>query len=165
MATPSTVLSKAEIIEDIKSQFQGLVLDKNWGEEGLFYNPEGKLAKGVYLLTFKEKDGPNDSASNTNREGVYRLNLGISEASFLSLFREKLARPKAGNTINMNCDFTEFDKVMPHPVYGWMCWIGVLNPTKVTYSKLLFPLISESFQIVCSKYDKRIKSLSSKRDL
>jgi hypothetical protein len=41
-------------------------LDVNWGERGIFYNPDRVLKKGVYVLTIKEKDGENDSASRAN---------------------------------------------------------------------------------------------------
>ena len=57
------------------------MVDHNWGEMGVFYNPGKKLPKGIYILTFKEKDGPNDKASNVDRKGVFRLNLGISKTT------------------------------------------------------------------------------------
>lgn len=34
--------------------------------------------------------------------------------------------------------------ILPHPVYAWMAWISVINPTKETFDKLK-PLINESF--------------------
>ena len=83
-------MTKNEIIERVQEKFDGLVLNENWGEVGLFYNPTYKLSKGIYLLTFKEKDGANDKASNVNREGVFRLNLGISKETFIKRFDEYL---------------------------------------------------------------------------
>ena len=41
-------LSVEDIIEFMLSNYEGVKLDKNWGERGLFYNPEGLLPKGVY---------------------------------------------------------------------------------------------------------------------
>lgn len=144
-----------EIIQEVQNSFNGLVKNKNWGEVGLFYNPENKLSKGIYLLTFKEKDGANDKASSVNREDVYRLNLGISKESFCQLFGNKPKRPTAGQIIDMPFDFTELNKIMPHPVYCWMSWIFVLNPTKETFDKL-FPLIEEAYNMALKKYEKKI---------
>ena len=152
-------MNRDEIINKVQNEFEGLVVNKNWGEVGLFYNPDNILAKGVYLLTFKEKDGPNDKASNTNRDGIFRINIGITKETFVKLFGERPARPKAGQIINMPFDFTELNKIMPHPVYGWMSWIGVLNPDKETFEKLL-PLINEGYNLALKKYDKKIKGLN-----
>ena len=148
-------MTRDQIILEVQNNFKGLVKNKNWGEIGLFYNPENRLSKGVYLLTFKEKDGANDKASNTNRENVYRMNLGISKESFFQLFGTKPKRPKAGQIIDMPYDFSELNRVMPHPVYGWMNWICVLNPTRKTFNKL-FPLIEEGYSLALKKYEKKI---------
>ncbi len=149
-------MTKNDIIERVQEKFDGLVLNKNWGEVGLFYNPENKLSKGVYLLTFKEKDGLNDKASNTDRNGVFRLNIGISKDTFFRLFGERPKRPKAGQIIDMCYDFSELNKIMPHPIYGWMSWICILNPTKETFNKL-FPLIEEGYHLALKKYEKKVK--------
>ncbi|WP_420573363.1 DUF6194 family protein [Kordia sp.] len=154
-------MTKNEIIEKVQEKFEGLVLNKNWGEIGLFYNPENKLSKGVYLLTFKEKDGANDKASNVDREGVFRLNLGISKETFIKMFGETPKRPKAGKTINMEYDFTELNTIIPHPVYGWMSWICVLNPSKKTFEKLML-LIEEGYNLAVKKYEKKIIKHSNK---
>ncbi len=95
-----TSVSIETIIDYTTAAYEGVVVDKNWGERGLFYNPEGKLPKGIYLLTFKEKDGPNDKASNLNRTGVYRLNLGVSKPTFGALFGALPTRPAAGGIVD-----------------------------------------------------------------
>lgn len=130
-----------------------MVQNTNWGEVGLFYNPHNKLKKGVYLLTFKVKDGDHDTASNLDRDDIYRLNLGISKDSFIKLFGEIPARPKAGGVVAMDMDynFSKTDTVLPHPVYGWMAWICVLNPSKATFTTLT-PLIEEVYQLAIKKY-------------
>lgn len=144
-----------DIIKDVTKTHPGLVQNTNWGEVGLFYNPERKLKKGIYLLTFKEKDGTNDNSSNLNRDSIYRLNLGISKESFTHLFGSIPARPSAGEVIDMPYDFSTLDKIMPHPVYGWMSWICILNPSKETYDTELKPLIAEGYQLALAKYKKK----------
>ena len=140
-----------EIIETLPKQYSGLVLSESWGETGLFYNPDRKLKRGVYFLTVKEKDGANDSASNLDRDGIYRVNIGITKETFQKLFTTIPARPKAGGIVDMDFDFTAKDIIMPHPVYGWMRWICVLNPSPKTYQNLR-PLLDESYQLVLQKY-------------
>jgi hypothetical protein len=150
------VLTIDESIQIITNKYSGLVVNKNWGEIGLFYNPENKLKKGVYLLTFKEKDGSNDKSSNLNRnKDLYRLNLGISKETFIKLFGCIPSRPQAGKVIDMKYDFTLENTIMPHPVYGWMSWIGVINPTESTF-KTILPLIDEGYKLCIKKYNKRL---------
>ncbi len=148
------IMTIEEIIEVTQKAHAGLVKNTNWGELGLFYNPEGKLKKGIYLLTFKEKDGENDHSSKLNRGGLYRLNLGISKESFIKLFGRTYSRPKAGKTILNDFDFSQVNTIMPHPVYGWMSWICVINPSKKTFD-LLQPLIAESYIQAMKKYEKK----------
>ena len=109
-----------EIFDYAISAYEGVVIAQNWGERGLFYNPEGKLPKGVYILTAKEKDGPNDKASNVNRPDVYRLNLGVSKDTFREMFGDIPKRPGAGQIIDTGHNFEEVDNIMPHPMYGWI---------------------------------------------
>lgn len=59
----------------------------------------------------------NDSASDLDRPGVFRLNVGLSKARYRELF------PGEGEY-----DTTALDVVMPHPVYGSYHWLCVLNP-------------------------------------
>lgn len=150
-------MSVENIISYVTSHYEGVIVDSNWGERGLFYNPERKLPKGIYILTFKEKDGPNDKASNTNRPGVYRLNLGISKQTFTDLFAGIPKRPLAGKIVDTGHDFEMLDEIMPHPVYGWMSWIGVLNPSKNTFDKIK-PLIEEGIELAKIKYAKKVNS-------
>ncbi|WP_435259995.1 DUF6194 family protein [Thioclava sp. FR2] len=45
-------------------------------------------------------------------------------------------------------------EISPHPVYGWMSWIAVLNPSRVTFATLV-PLIDEAVGIAAEKFKRR----------
>ena len=102
--------------------FKDLKVVNAWGETSFFYNPGNLKPRGKYFCTLKEKNGENDKASSLNREGVFRLNFGISKVQFLELFGDIPARPTKGGVIAGSYDFTKLDTLYPHPVYGWM-WI------------------------------------------
>ncbi|MDX1737284.1 MAG: DUF6194 family protein [Alphaproteobacteria bacterium] len=148
-------LSVDEIAGYLTKICPGLVFSHNWGERGLFYNPENKLPKGIYLMTFKEKDGENDKASQIDRGNIFRLNLGLTKTSYEALFGPRPARPKAGGVVDVDYDFTRIDQLMPHPVYGWMGWVCILNPS-VANLKKLEPLIMESYENAKVKFAKKI---------
>lgn len=57
----------------------------------------------------------------------------------------------------MPFDFTAKNVIMPHPVYAWMGWVCVLNPTEETFDKFL-KYVEESYELAKSKYHKKIRS-------
>jgi hypothetical protein len=143
------------IVEKIVSSFEGVFPKSSWGETSLFYNPGKLLPNGVYFCTIKEKDGDNDKASNLNRDGVFRLSIGISKESYEAQFGCKPKRPSKGCIIDTGHDFTEVNRLMPHPIYGWMSWVQVLNPTELTFGNA-FQLIAEAHSNAVDKFNKKI---------
>ncbi len=143
-----------EILTYCLKNLEGSILVESWGEKGIFYNPDHRLKRGVYILTVKEKDGDNDKGSNLNRPGIYRVNLGIRTNSFIRLFGAVPKRPKAGGIVEMKYNFTAIDTLLPHPIYGWMGWICVLNPSEETFEGLK-PYIQEAYEFAKEKFAKR----------
>ena len=148
------VISVEEVIAYSLDNFPGVIEAWNWGERSLFYNPHHQLPKGTYFLTFKEKDGANDSASRI-RHGDYRLNVGISKVAFTDRFGAVPARPAAGWVVQTGHDFTQPDRILPHPVYGWMCWIAVLNPTHETFEEIK-PLLRGAYEQAVERFRSRV---------
>ncbi len=152
------IMEIKDIIEICYERFPGTVIVDAWGERGIFYNPEGKLKRGVYVMTVKQKDGDNDKGSKLNREGIYRINTGISKERFKKIYGYIPARPEAGGIVDMSYDFTVENAIIPHPVYAWMGWICVLNPTEKIFDEFM-KYIEESYEMAKVKYQKRIKKM------
>jgi hypothetical protein len=144
-------LSPKDIADYIMSQFDGLRPKDKWGETSFFYNPDDSRAHGTYFFTIKQKNGDNDKASNLDREGVYRLNFCIPQDDFLNFFQHIPQRPNKGGVIQGDYDFTALNVVTPHPVYGWMKWVSVLNPHDNTFDKIK-PLIKASYDMAVKKF-------------
>lgn len=147
-------MTVTEILRYCTKTLEDVVLVNSWGEQGIFYNPQYALKRGVYVLTIKEKDGTNDKASNLNRDNVFRVNVGIRKSSFNKLFGDIPKRPAASGIVDMEYHFAVLDKIIPHPVYAWMGWISVLNPSVQTF-EILKPLIEEAHQFSKEKFSKR----------
>lgn len=147
-------LSVEALTNKIMTKYPGLIPTNTWGELSLFYNPKKALAKGVFFCTLKSKDGDNDTASNIDRNGVFRFNFGISKKSFLKLFDQEYKRPAKGHIINAPFDFTQLDTILPHPIYGSMNWICILNPSAKSLEQIE-ELIDESYELVLAKHQKR----------
>src|SRR5687767_8297109 len=76
-----------------------------------FYGADRKLQFAVVM----NKDNAYDRASNLDRPGVFRLDIGVSRDTYRSLFGQQPARPGAEGVVNTGHDFTALDQLMPHP--------------------------------------------------
>jgi Family of unknown function (DUF6194) len=90
-------------------------------------DPETHWPNYATLVTTNE----HDDASDLDRPGVFRLNLGVDRPTF-----ERIA------AADPEPDYTAFDRLLPHPVYGKQLWISILNPTDETFSETVVPLLA-----------------------
>jgi hypothetical protein len=143
-----------DIVQSLIMKFEHLHAKKTWGETSLFFNPEKKSPNGAYFLTLKERDGENDKASELDREGIFRVSFGISPTTYESIFGPKPPRPAKGGVVQTGHDFTENNHLMPHPIYAWMNWVQILNPSTKTWESMQ-DLIEESYQLSKTRFEKR----------
>jgi Family of unknown function (DUF6194) len=118
-----------------------------WGDTFFIYDPDRNLEPKHQnpFATIVTKDyGEFDRASNLDRPGVFRLNVGVSKPTFQSLFPARDA----------DHDFTALDQIMPHPVYGKMYWVCVLNPSETTFGAVK-PLLAEAYSMAVARHGKR----------
>ena len=148
------------IIDDLLARFPGTVVVRAWGETSLFYNPATVLPRGVYFATIKENDGANDRASQLDRANVFRFNIGTSRALFVARFGPPPPRPAKGHAIAGDWDFTRLDVMTPHPVYGWMGWVSVLNPSPDTLVDM-DAMIEAAFIKAKASFRKRLNQSAS----
>ena len=109
----------------------------------------------VQLKLTKEKNGEIDRASKLDREGVFRLNFGPGKDQFKKLFGPTPERPPKGGIVTGSWDFSELDRLMPHPVYGWMGWLCILNPAQTTFDGLK-PLLDAAYLKARNTIEKRM---------
>jgi hypothetical protein len=149
------LMNLTAVVEHINSTFADIHPVAAWGETSFFYNPGCKLPRGIYFATVKDKDGDNDRASRLHRPDVYRLNIGISKSTYRTFFGPAPARPAAGGVVDTGHDFMALDQLTPHPVYGWMSWVSVLNPSAATFETVK-PLLAEAHGLAVAKFAKRM---------
>lgn len=144
------------IIEHLLDRFEGTCVVEAWGERSIFYNPGLMLPRGVYFATVKEKDGENDKASHLDRAGVFRLNVGTTKPLFLERFGPPPSRLGKGGVVDGPWDFTAADTLTPHPVYGWMSWVAVLNPSNETLT-IMNEIIEAAFGKAKASFEKKVR--------
>src|SRR5690349_9927033 len=89
-------------------------------------------AMGATFFSCNEQSWPNfatiatgddfDDTSELKRDGVFRLNIGVTGATFERYIRS-----------SVEPDYTALDEVLPHPVYAAQHWLAILNPSEGTF--------------------------------
>lgn len=136
-------MTELDIATYITSTFPGVESVDTMNATFFMYDPEHKLPPErrwpfATIVTTDEHD--TDRVSNLDRPGVFRLNLGVSKETFQSLVPDREAVH----------DFAALDRLMPHPVYGQMYWLCVLNPSDATFEQIK-PLLSEAFDLAAAR--------------
>jgi hypothetical protein len=145
----------------ITETFKGVDVVIASGDSFFFYNPDSSVPPDhkFPFVTIVTSD-INDQFSNLNRPSVFRLNIGINKQTFRSLFSlPELPSDSDGTTESSDndssYDFTTLDQLMPHPVYGRMYWVCVINPSDETFETKVRPLLTEAYELAVSKYNKQ----------
>lgn len=124
--------------------YPGTHLITAYGDVFAAYDPEGRIQREpskhwMPWATIVISD-VNDAASDLDRAGVFRLNIGLTRSRFAEL-TEQTPAP----------DFTAVDVLMPHPVYADYGWVCVLNPERTWPT--VETLLDEAHALAVRKHD------------
>ena len=124
------------------------------GDSFFIYNPGRELAPAeqIPFVTLIQRDDY-DTASNLSREGIYRLNIGVSRETYQKHFGDPPPFPKDGGIINTGHDFTVLDQLLPHPIYAAMGWVCILNPSDTAFETELKSMLAEAYAIAKKRID------------
>ncbi|WP_405802075.1 DUF6194 family protein [Streptomyces sp. NBC_01506] len=120
-----------------------------WGDAFFYYAPDGQMPRNVQPYgTIVTKNYPDDAASDLDPPGRWRVNIQVDRPTFRDLTGEEprgLSRPR---------DHSAADSVMPHPVYGALGWIAVVNPGERTTDTVV-RLLREAHDAARRRFERR----------
>ena len=101
-----------------------------WGDAFFYYAPDGQMPRTVQPYgTIVTKNYPDDTASDLDPAGRWRVNVHVDRATF----HELTAHLDGTGEI----DPATPDVVLPHPVYATAGWVSVINPARGTAHTVL----------------------------
>jgi len=122
-----------------------------WGDAFFYYAPDGVLPTTVQPYgTVVTKNYPEDTSSNLDPAGRWRVNIHVDRATF----RELTAGGDASSAVGGTVDPAATDVVLPHPVYGAAGWIAVVNPGPGT-GGLVLRLLRDAHAAARVRYARR----------
>ncbi|MCP2165651.1 DUF6194 family protein [Goodfellowiella coeruleoviolacea] len=142
-----------QITRYIRETFAGIrTLEAN-GDTFFLYDPESDLPpeRQMPFATIVTGD-TYDSVSNLSEPGAYRLNIGLTRATYTALFGAAPKHPDEHGVFDTGFDYAERDRLTPHPIYAGQHWVSVVNPSEATMADIR-PLLAEAHDFAVRKYD------------
>ena len=102
----------------------------SWGDVFFYVAPDGKIPSGQPFATIVTKDYPDDRTSRLDRPHTFRLNIAAGRDGARRVTGQDT---EAGAAV----DPSEADALLPHPVYGPLGWVAVVNPAERTRDEAL----------------------------
>ena len=143
-------MDSAEVSRTISESFENVETTEASDNIFFFYGSERRFPFATLVV-----NDVNDTASDLERPGVFRLNVGVKRATYQRLFGPQPIFAKDGGIISTGYDYTALDKLMPHPVYAPMSWVCIVSPSAETFSKVVLPLLREAYEQDVEKHTKR----------
>jgi hypothetical protein len=120
----------------------------SWGDVFFYYAPDGQVPKTQPFATIVTKDYPGDERSRLDRPDAFRVNVHAGTASF----RQILGHDP--HDVLEDADPGVPDVFVPHPVYGSLGWLAVVEPADRTTSPLL-DLLDSAHRAARARYHRR----------
>jgi hypothetical protein len=115
-------MEQAEV-ERFVTSLANVECDENLGYQ-FFYVGDWHM---IPFVSIAETGNLYESISKLDRDGVFRINIGVNPATFKSLF--------AGVDLE-KVDFSVLDTFLPHPHYSAQSFICILNPSEKNADQL-----------------------------
>lgn len=120
-----------------------------WGDAFFYYAPDGKVPHNIQPFgTIVTKSSPDDTASRLDDPDRWRVNIHVDRRAFQRLTGE------TPRTLRRARDFAAVDEVNPHPVYGTLGWVAIVNPGERTMATAI-DLLREAHEAARVRYERR----------
>jgi len=131
-------------VEAFVSGMENVQREDNFGYVFFFVGDDHRLS----FVTIANSDNDWDDVSNLNREGVFRVNIGISKETFKNLILKSNAEL---------IDYSVLNTFLPHPEYARQNFVCILNPSgkNIETTKTL---ITEAHSIAAKRLQRKRRS-------
>lgn len=143
-------MDEAGITQYINATFEDVQTASADGATFFFYGTERMMP----FATIVTADNDYDHASSLNRPDIFRLNIGIRKGTFQALFGTAPVQSGPDGVVDTGHDFSALNQLMPHPMYGAMSWVCVLNPGEETFCRV-HPLLAEAYETAARRQERR----------
>ena len=131
-------------IESFAAGLSGVERLDNLGYSFFFVGRDHRLP----FVTIAHEGNEFEKVSNLARKGVFRVNIGVSKATFDDLVGDASGKP---------IDYSALDVFLPHPDYAKQHYVCILNPQGERLQRTK-ELIVEAHQIALARRDRNARN-------
>ncbi|WP_367131198.1 DUF6194 family protein [Saccharothrix sp. HUAS TT1] len=141
-----------ELKDHISSTFAGIRVVEASGDTFFLYDPDGDLPpeRQMPFATIVTGDRY-DRVSRLGEDGAYRLNIGLTKASYAAMFGAVPTERDGDGVLDSGFDYAERDRLLPHPFYASQHWVCVVSPSGATLEAVR-PLLVEAHGFAARKH-------------
>ena len=136
-------MTQAEV-EAFVAELENVQREENFGYLFFFVGDDHRLP----FVTIANSDSEYDNVSNLNRDGVFRINIGLSKDTFKDL----IGRPNSEHI-----DYSALNIFLPHPDYAQYHFVCILNPSGEN-DKTTKNLITEAYSMAAKRLQRKRQS-------
>lgn len=133
-------------IEAFVAGLENVQREESFGYRFFFVGDDHRLP----FVTTLDADYPYDNRSNLDREGVFRVNIGVSRETFRALVGGVGAEGVGAEGV----DYSVLNAFLPHPDYAAQHFICILNPAGENVARTQ-ALIEEAHAIAAARLQRR----------
>ncbi|GGF04829.1 DUF6194 family protein [Mycetocola zhadangensis] len=122
-----------------------------WGDTFFYYSPDGTIPAAQPVATIVTKTYPGEEQSRLDRPGAFRVNIAAGR----ELFTEYVG--VAPRELTAGTGEAPDDTVVPHPTYGSLGWLAVVNPGPNS-EKDVHRLLRHAWLAACGRFERRQES-------
>lgn len=145
-------MDAAALHDYIHDHFEGVNVAENAGDTFFIYDPDGDLPpeRTFPFVTIVTGDHY-DSVSALDQPGAYRLNIGLTKATYTGLFGTAPTDRDENGVLTTEFDYAATDSLMPHPIYASQHWVSIVTPSTASMETLK-PLLDEAYEFAARKH-------------
>jgi hypothetical protein len=139
----------------ICTAFDGVESSTGSGDYFFYYHPDLTPEDRRFPFATIVTGDHYDSVSQLDRDGAYRVNIGLSKDGYTALFGSPPTEYDERGVLVTGFDYTARDTLLPHPIYASQYWVCVVNPGERT-SDQVRQLLAEAHRFAARKYSNRV---------
>ena len=124
----------------------------SWRDAFVYYAPDGVVPRTQPFATVVTKDYPGDEGSRLDRPDTFRVNVAAGTDAFRRWTGRDPREPPPEDV-----DVSTPDVVIPHPDYGHLGWLAVVDPGPRTEDALR-DLHRTAHTLAQGRYERRIST-------
>lgn len=144
-------MDAATVISHLTDEFADVAVVESSGDSFFFHEHGDRTMPFATVVT---GDRGADTLSDLDRQGAFRLSIGLRKATYQEMFGVPPHDRDERGVLDTGFDPAVQDRLMPHPYYASQYWVCIVSPREATFGSVR-PLLAEAHAFAARKAERR----------